>query len=383
VSKGKLRLDLVGSTTRTLFNQPLASVKKLSVVGAANVSDSLSIGNIQVRLPSRRTLTYRSFTLPDGLVFDGVSGSATNSDGLSVFGSAGGDKFGVSSEQITANGLSVAVKNVGNVKFLGAGGNDSYAIAALERPVVINDSAGIDTLDFSQCAAGVSIDLAANKGTPQEVLKGKSTLALNGTIENVIGSRFDDVITGNSADNRIWGGDGNDTIRGGGGKDLLYGQGGNDTLFADAGIALLLGGAGNDTLNAGTTDKSRSVLIGGAGEDTLQGSAAQSIMIGGATAYDNNGTALLAILNEWGANGKFQDRVTRLKNGVKTKVNNQSVFVQLKLNGTVPDDLIQDHLAGGAGSEWFLAFATDSVDSGTGDTKEVFGLARSANRRST
>ena len=48
-------------------------------------------------------------------------------------------------------------------------------------------------------------------------------------IENLIGSRFDDTLSGDNGDNILLGGRGDDTLAGGGGADLLLGGEGNDT----------------------------------------------------------------------------------------------------------------------------------------------------------
>jgi Ca2+-binding RTX toxin-like protein len=113
------------------------------------------------------------------------------------------------------------------------------------------------------------------------------------SIEGVLGSSFDDTITGtdgfNSLDGEagndtlngaggidvLLGGDGDDTLNGGADGDTLHGEGGNDTLNGDAGNDTLVGGAGNDTLNGGDNDDILSgtggadAYSGGAGNDTL------------------------------------------------------------------------------------------------------------------
>jgi Ca2+-binding RTX toxin-like protein len=50
------------------------------------------------------------------------------------------------------------------------------------------------------------------------------------SVEGVIGSRFDDTITGNKEANVLDGGEGNDVIRGLGGADTLTGGAGRDTF---------------------------------------------------------------------------------------------------------------------------------------------------------
>lgn len=70
---------------------------------------------------------------------------------------------------------------------------------------------GVDTLDLSQAAKAVNVDLADGK-------LGTSTAQ---NFENVTGTDFDDTITGNDENNVIRGGAGNDIMRGGDGADTF------------------------------------------------------------------------------------------------------------------------------------------------------------------
>ena len=86
---------------------------------------------------------------------------------------------------------------------------------------------------------------------------------------HIVGTPWDDVLTGTGGKNIICGLEGNDTLSGLGGKDVLVGGDGNDTLR---------GGNGKDTLEGdGGTD----VLIGGNGKDTLDGGPAADECTGG------------------------------------------------------------------------------------------------------
>ncbi|MCY0682975.1 hypothetical protein OVW23_27200, partial [Klebsiella pneumoniae] len=51
--------------------------------------------------------------------------------------------------------------------------------------------------------------------------------------EQLLGSRFDDTITGGSANEVFAGGEGNDLIHGGGGRDFIFGGAGVDRLYGD------------------------------------------------------------------------------------------------------------------------------------------------------
>ncbi|MDP3759234.1 MAG: calcium-binding protein [Ramlibacter sp.] len=79
----------------------------------------------------------------------------------------------------------------------------------------VEGDGGRDTIDASSAAAtnvrsgkGVTIDLSSNRD-------------IYSNFEDVIGSNFNDVLTGDNSDNRFDGGAGNDTIDAGGGNDFV------------------------------------------------------------------------------------------------------------------------------------------------------------------
>lgn len=102
---------------------------------------------------------------------------------------------------------------------------------------------GIDTLSFESFAAAVTADLLAGNS-----VSGSSRAALS-NLENIFGSAFADVLTGDAGPNRLEGRDGNDRLVGGDGNDTLLGGSGNDTLDPGRGIDLVDGGSGIDTLD--------------------------------------------------------------------------------------------------------------------------------------
>jgi len=71
-----------------------------------------------------------------------------------------------------------------------------------------------------------------------------------GDSDRLIGTQYDDWITGSKAAETLIGGEGNDSMNGGGGNDSVDGGGGNDGFYQDhaASYATFNGGAGFDTL---------------------------------------------------------------------------------------------------------------------------------------
>jgi serralysin len=109
-------------------------------------------------------------------------------------------------------------------------------------------SKGSDTAIYSNARSGVTVSLPFGTATGGD---GNDTLD---SIENIVGSAFDDQLIGsNGVDNRVEGGRGNDQLFGFGGNDRLIGGLGNDTLDGGAGQDAFLfdtsPGAGNiDTI---------------------------------------------------------------------------------------------------------------------------------------
>jgi Ca2+-binding RTX toxin-like protein len=94
----------------------------------------------------------------------------------------------------------------------------------------LDGGTGVDILSYLEAGLGATVDLAAGTGRA-------SGLDVLRNFENVRGSRFADVLTGDS---------GNNVLEGNSGADVLNGGGGDDTLWGDAGTDTLTGGAGHD-----------------------------------------------------------------------------------------------------------------------------------------
>ncbi len=115
----------------------------------------------------------------------------------------------------------------------GRSGSDIYVFSGrnLGSVLVIDASSGSgrDTMDFVGFDAPVVLDLAIT--TPQNLGELILTFASGDSIENVLGSSYDDIILGNSLDNALYGG---------AGADRLGGRDGNDRLVADLPAVVLL-----------------------------------------------------------------------------------------------------------------------------------------------
>jgi Ca2+-binding RTX toxin-like protein len=175
---------------------------------------------------------------------------------------------------------------------------------------------GVDTLDYSAETGPVNV----NMGTGISVGEGTDTLA---SIEIVIGSAGNDMLTGGSGDDIFDGALGDDTIDGAGGSDTVHFlsfSGGSITVNLETGVATgmgtdglsgienLRGSFGNDNF---TGDGGPNVLNGGEGNDTLNGGAGADRLIGGFDTDSLNGGPDTDICDsEPGADGRTDCEVT-------------------------------------------------------------------------
>jgi hypothetical protein len=108
-------------------------------------------------------------------------------------------------------------------------GNDTYALTDAQglQLSTLSDTAGRDTLDLSKLSQGAYVDLTPGTfnsvGVSPKGGAALSNLYIDGAtvIEDLVGTAYDDVLIGNSADNTISPGKGNDMVDGAGGFNTL------------------------------------------------------------------------------------------------------------------------------------------------------------------
>jgi Ca2+-binding RTX toxin-like protein len=277
-----------------------------------------------------------------------------------------------------ANGDDTINGQGGDDTFHAAGGND-----------VINGGTGNDTVWYGQAATGVTINLGL-AGAQNTVAEGLDTLV---SIENVVGSDFNDMLTGSNVNNRMTGGDGNDNINGGNGNDTLEGGNGNDTLTgglgvdwaifynAGAGVSVNLnlatnqntGGAGVDRLSGIENVEGsmhNDVITGSALDNDLQGFAGDDLLVGGA-----GNDVLDGGYNNYDSSGNLPAE----NDTASYAAANAGVTVRLDVDGLEQDigadqglDILNavEHLIGSAFADRLIgAWSNNRLDGGAGDDR--------------
>ena len=159
----------------------------------------------------------------------------------------------------------------------------------------------IDTASYATATSAANVFLNA-----QNLNNGAAAGDTLIDIENLTGSKFGDILSGDGNANVLRGGLGNDFINGGGGVDFEYGDIGDDVLATGTGVDHMDGGVGLDTASyelfgsgvrvnlansllntgvaAGDTYISIENIRGSGGADDLTGDGAANVIDGGAGA---------------------------------------------------------------------------------------------------
>lgn len=148
--------------------------------------------------------------------------------GQGTRGLAAGDQY-TSIERITGSSYAdLFFGDANSNDFRGLGGYDTFVGSAGGRERYDGGS-GFDTVTYYLSASGVEASLLRGYGS-----RGDAARDLYTSIENLSGTSFDDILTGDHGRNQL---------RGLGGDDLIFGNGGTDYIT---------GGRGNDTIDGGS-----------------------------------------------------------------------------------------------------------------------------------
>jgi Ca2+-binding RTX toxin-like protein len=124
------------------------------------------------------------------------------------------------------------------------GGDDNDVLIASTADDRMDGGAGTsDTVSYRSASAAVQVDLRL-QGSSQATGGSGSDFIVG--VENIEGSAFNDLLTGDGNANILLGFGAGDSLVGGGGADYLDGGDGNDVLVGDSGGDTLIGGSGAD-----------------------------------------------------------------------------------------------------------------------------------------
>ena len=204
-----------------------------------------------------------TFIFDDGASVDGTINGRDGTDTLdySPFSNA------VSVDLLTGAATGVNAGRAGGVmgieNLIGGAANDFLAGDDRDNMLIGNAGrdellgrAGADTVDYADAPGPIRIILGGKNppgagNTPADGWGSRDRLR---SIENVVGSAWDDFILGSIGPNLLDGGAGNDVINGLPGDDRLIGGPGDDILQGGAGIDILNVSEGNDTVRGGARD---------------------------------------------------------------------------------------------------------------------------------
>jgi len=283
----------------------------------------------------------------------------------------------------------------------GQGGDDTIIAAASDA--LYNPASGLNTYpeDYFDGGSGsdtVSYALSDKKieaslqtGIAVRIFEGQvQSTDYFDSIENLTGSKYDDLIYGSTLGNQLrggngvdelygyggndqlWGdsgndhldgGDGNDTADGGKGNDDLFGGKGNDTLKGGDGADYIEGGSGNDNLQGGSANDE---LYGGSGNDRLEGGSGDDTIDGGSgtdtVVYTGAGAVTVSLWDGTASGAWGNDTLTSIEN-VETGSGNDVVLAN---NGG-------NEVRSGGGNDYVYTFDGDDIVYAGSGNDSVYG----------
>jgi Ca2+-binding RTX toxin-like protein len=371
--------DLVQSgTTYTLG----ANVENLTLTGIAAINGTgNALDNVITGNAASNTLTggAGNDTLNGGAGTDTLIGGAGNDtyvvdvagDVVTELANEGTDiVYAYVSHTLAANVENIRLHTTGNIDATGNALNN--ILYAGDGNNVLNGGDGIDTVSYAYAASAVTASLAIT--TAQATGGSGSDTILN--VESLVGSNFNDKLTGNTAANSLNGGAGADTMIGGLGNDGYYvdnigdvvtelANEGIDTVYSTISYTL---GANLENLYINTTgavnatgNALANVLYAGAGNNVIDGLDGSDTV---SYAYAASGvTVSLASTAAQATGGSGTDTLLNIENLVGGSYND-ILIGNAGANG----------LTGGAGNDTLNGGAgADTLAGGVGNDTYVLG----------
>jgi Ca2+-binding RTX toxin-like protein len=249
-------------------------VDELGVIGSQG-SDSFSIGQSGANLNGDDDVDVTIVGLGDLYVYGGSSADTIAAAGDAVVGGPITTYFvayGDGGNDVVIGGNGDDLLSGGGGQDLVGGGRGVDWVRGGPGADELSGGAGVDTVDYQTATGGVVVSLQTSTGSG-----GGQGIDQLGTFEDVVGSYFRDILTGNARANRLSALEGDDQVYGGPGDDIVGGGAGTDRLIGGLGRDRLNGNSGPDVMRAGAA---HDVLRGGDGDDTLHGGDGPDLLHG-------------------------------------------------------------------------------------------------------
>ena len=291
--------------------------------------------------------------------------------------------------EAVVNGATSVLYNINNI--IGSniadtltGNTSSNTILGGRGDDTISGNDGNNVLDGQEGTNTLSYDFYANGGGILGLDINLASSSVNHTaftdsianFQNLIGTDYNDTLTGNTQNNTIWAGDGDDTLVASLGNDRLIGEAGENTADYSAinsgviinllagtaqgagndvleSIQNAIGGSGNDTLIGSDTDN---ILSGGLGDDILKGNLGNNTLDGGLSTGDTADYS-------WTTTGVAATLADSPANGSATGAGISDVLIGI------------ENLIGGTGNDTLIGNATDNIIWGTAGDNTLSGGA--------
>jgi len=262
--------------------------------------DDILLGDAQANVLKGGSGNDKLIGRGNGDTLDGGDGNDTASYEYAVNAVTANLATGLGSQGEADGDVLISIENL-----IGGAGNDTLISALGLQANAYDGRGGIDTVSYVASGTGVVATLTAGLVSQTNDAAGDTFTS----IENLVGSNFNDTLIGDGGNNLLNGGLGDDVLEGMSGADTLIGGGGNDTASYEnaslgvvaslttvfsagpavtqtndaagdtySGIENLRGSNFNDTLIG---DNGANILTGGDGDDILEGMEGSDTLIGG------------------------------------------------------------------------------------------------------
>jgi len=300
-------------------------------------------------------------------------------NGVSITGTSSDDNLNGGSGNDTIDGFA------GNDVLNGGAGNDYLKGGAGDD--TINGGGGDDTIDggdgYDSMDGGEGVNTLTFVNTPGAAEVDLDPVVLNDgygnndsfivNFQNIEGSDYNDMVTGDHSANQINGYKGDDTLYGLGGDDNIDGGDGQDVIYGGDGADTLTGGEGNDLIDASVASgpvviamETGEITNDGYGNvdtftgfENVRGSEQNDVITG-----DNNSNAVYANDGDDSISGLGGDDTIYGQNGSDT------------IRGNTGNDL----LLGGDGDGWDYVYGDEGDDTSAAPTVIIFMAAMASIR---